>query len=508
MSEDLAEIEADVEAELALITDDQLEADICRESFFEFFCAFWHTIEAVELKLNWHIEYLCNQLQEVYELWEQGRPQPNVLINVPPGTSKSTTVTQLFPAWLWVRKPSIRLISSSFNAGLSISHSTKTRLCLKSPKFQRLYPGLVEFQQDQDGKTDYRNTALGQRYSTSTTGGPTGNHADFIIIDDPLNPQKSASEAALASASQHLKTLATRTTDPERTVTIMVMQRISDKDPAGEWLSSGRPLRHICLPGELTKDEKTGVVGKQVRPAYLKEEYVDGLLDPIRRPRSVLQDLKVVLGSYGYAGQIQQLPAPDEGGIIKKAWFRTMPYPEFLKLPGASAAVWHGDADTAYTDQQKNDPSALLISCYIGQTLYVCYVDEMWLEMPALKRRLPLNLATHNAATARSKLYVEPKASGKSVVQELRDITELNIVEAPTPDGDKRSRVNTASPFIEAGRVVLIDGSWNEKLINQAAAFPNAAHDDMLDCLTQAIRRYQPNGSKPISTYQTYSSAP
>jgi predicted phage terminase large subunit-like protein len=78
------------------------------------------------------------------------------------------------------------------------------------------------------------------------------------------------------------------------------------------------------------------------------------------------------------------------------------------------------------------------------------------------------------------------------------------VVEAPTPDGDERSRVNTASAFIEAGRVVLLDGSWNEKLINQAAAFPTAAHDDMLDCLTQAIRRYQPVGGKSITTYQSF----
>lgn len=501
---ELLEAEAALEADLATITDDQLEASICEESFFEFFCAFWSTIEAVELKLNWHIRYLCDQLQEVYELWAAGTPQPDMLINVPPGTSKSTTVTQLFPAWLWVKRPSLRLISSSFNAGLSISHSTKTRLCLRSPKFQRLFPGRVEFQEDQDGKTDYRNTALGQRYSTSTTGGPTGNHADFIIIDDPLNPQKAASEAALQAASDHLKTLATRTTDPERTIKIMVMQRIAEKDPAGEWLASGRKLRHICLPGELTKDEQTGEIGKQVRPAYLKEEYVNGLLDPVRRPRPVLQDLKVALGSYAYAGQVQQLPAPDEGGILKKAWFRTISYPDFLKVAGASTAKWDGDADTAYTDQQKNDPSALLISTYLGQTLYVSFVDEMWLEMPELKRRLPKLLAEHNAGTPQSKLYVEPKASGKSVVQELRDITQLNVVEAPTPDSDKRSRVNTVSAFIEAGRVVLLDGSWNQKLINQAAAFPTAAHDDMLDCLTQAIRRHTATGGAPITTYQSF----
>lgn len=471
---------------------DAAVAEQCRRSFYRFFQEFWETIEAVELQLNWHMEYLCGQLQEVYELWAAKKAQPNMLVNVPPGTSKSTTITQLFPAWLWLQQPSIRVSSSSHAAPLAISHSVKTRLCLRSPKFQRLFPGRVEFQDDQDGKTDYRTTALGQRFSTSTgTGGAIGNHADFILIDDPLDPQAGATEAGLKAAEAHLKTLSTRKTDKVRTVTILVMQHLHEQDPAGLWLASGRPLRHVCLPGELVRDAATGKLGAQVRPRWLIEEYEQGLLDPVRLPRSVLVDLAQVLGSYGYAGQVQQLPAPDEGGILKRAWFRTMSWGTFLEtVTGADKAVWHGDADTAYTDNQQNDPSALLVSCYLGQTLYVRYAGEMWLELPQLKKRLPALLAEHRAATGQSKLYVEPKASGKSVVQELRSLTQLNVVEAPTPDGDKRSRVNTASAFIEAGRVVLLEGPWNEALVSQAASFPAAAHDDMLDCLTQAIRRH------------------
>lgn len=469
---------------------DEIVAEQCRQSFYRFFLEMWETIEAVELVPNWHIKYLCGQLQQVYEVWETKQGQPDVLINVPPGTSKSTTVTQLFPAWLWLKRASIRILSSSFTASLSISHSVKTRLCLNSPKFNRLFPGVIELQDDQNGKTDYRNTALGQRFSTSTgTGGAMGNHADFILIDDPLDPQAGASEAGRLAAEAHLKTLSTRKTDKARTVTILVMQRIHEKDPAGLWLASGRALRHICLPGELTTDHKTGEVGKQVRPPELREEYSDGLLDPRRLGRPVLQALAVSLGSYGYAGQVGQLPAPDEGGILKKAWFRTITWPEFL-LTHPGPLPWLFDADTAYTANQKNDPSALLASIYLGQTLYVRHVAEMWLEMPELKKALPLALAAHGYGP-QGKLYVEPKATGKTVVQELRSLTQLNVVEAPTPTGSKEERVNAAAPFVEAGRVVLLDGAWNEAFIGQCASFPNAAHDDMLDCLTQAIARVQ-----------------
>jgi len=409
---------------------------------------------------------------------------------LPPLLSAPAIASPPNTAWLWLQRPSIRILSSSFAAPLAISHAVKSRLCLKSPKFQRLFPGHVEFQDDQDGKTDYRNTALGQRYTTSTgTGGTMGNHADFIIIDDPLNPQAAISEAGQAAASAHLKTLATRKTDKARTVTILVMQRVHEKDPAGEWLASGRPLRHICLPGELTKDAKTGEVGQQVRPPELKTHYVDGLLDPQRLTRAALQGLQLTLGNYGYAGQVQQLTAPDEGGLLKKAWFSVSSMEAFQSLASRGGGVWLFDADTAYTADQRNAPSALLASCYLGQTLYVRLATEMWLELPELKKRLS-ELVNAHGYTRMSKLHVEPKASGRSVVQELRAISQLNVVEAPTPTGSKLERVNSISPFLEAGRVVLIDGGWNEAFISQCASFPNAAHDDMLDCLCQAIARY------------------
>jgi predicted phage terminase large subunit-like protein len=481
--------EAEVQAELDELTPDQLLASICQDSFYEFFLEFWPTIETVDLVPNWHIEYLCGQLQEVYEAWDRKEAQPDVLINVPPGTSKSTTVTQLFPAWLWLKNPTIRIISSSYAAALSVAHAIKTRDCVSSPKFQQLFPGLIEAKDDQNGKTDYRNTRGGQRFTASTGGAVTGNHADFIFIDDPIKPDAASSDAGLAAAKKHLETLSTRKTDKARSVTVMVMQRLNEKDPAGIWLASGRPLRHVCLPGELTTDAK-GVLGAQVRPAALKDYYTDNLLDVRRLGRAVLNMLATALGSYGYAGQVQQLPAPEEGGILKKAWFTTITYEAFLAKPGAAAAVWMFDADTAYTDDTANDPSALLASCYLGQTLYVRHASEHWLELPELKRKL-IDLVKAHGYTHRSKLHIEPKASGKSVVQELRSISQLNLVEAPTPVADKIQRVKAASPFIEAQRVVLIDGNWNEAFITQAAGFPTAAHDDMLDCLTQAIARAQ-----------------
>ncbi|MDF7810769.1 phage terminase large subunit [Hymenobacter sp. YC55] len=465
-----------------IATLDHVLAEACKRRFFRFFCEFWETIESVELRLNWHIEFVCDVCQEAYERWERGEDAEDVLINIPPGTSKSTIVSQLFNAWCWLRTPGMRFLSSSYSSDLAVSHAIKTRDCLKSDKFRRLFPGRIEFKADVDGKTNYRNTSGGQRFVTSTNGSAIGVHADCIVIDDPLNVKKAASDVERKSAVSHVQQgLSTRKTDKRRSFSIMVMQRLHELDPAGEWIAKKKRLRHICLPGRLSKD---------IKPVEASTRYVSGLLDPVRLDEHALQTLLADMGSYGFAGQVQQTPSPEEGGLLKKAWFKKLTWPEFLKLPGAVGAVWNFDADTAYTNDQKNDPSAVMASAYLGQNLYVRHVSEHWLELPELKRKLLEIVKPENGYTTMSRFYVEPKATGKSVVQELRSISQLNVVEAPTPKDDKPTRVNAVAPFIEAGRVILIDGSWNDAFISQAATFPTGAHDDMLDCLTQAIARY------------------
>jgi predicted phage terminase large subunit-like protein len=54
--------------------------------------------------------------------------------------------------------------------------------------------------------------------------------------------------------------------------------------------------------------------------------------------------------------------------------------------------------------------------------------------------------------------------------------------------GDKRMRLRAVSGLIASGDVVLPEGApWAAQLVDEAAAFPNGAHDDMLDTLSQAL---------------------
>ncbi|TGE05582.1 phage terminase large subunit [Hymenobacter fodinae] len=464
-----------------LPTEEQLVAQLCTDRFYDFFLEFWETIEAADLVPNWHIEYICDHLQEVYETWARGESQPDVLINVPPGSSKSTTVTQLFPAWLWVKNPAIRVISSSYAADLSTAHAVKTRDCLLSDKFRAVFPGLVEIKADEGGKTAYRNTRKGQRFTTSTGGRVTGMHGDFIIVDDPINPEEAESETTRVRANRFVgKTLSTRKTNKKRTVTIMVMQRLHELDPAGEWLNKKPNLRHICLPAEASDD---------IRPVEARARYTNGLLDTNRLDQEAIIKAKQDLGSYGYAGQFQQRPSPEGGGKLKKAWFKTISWQGFELLTKGLPVVWQFDADTAMTEDQKNDPTGLMSSAYVGGTLYIRYVDWVRLEIGPLCRHIAGFVERHGY-TSESMLYIEPKANGKSTVQTIREYTKINVAEAPSPTEGKVTRVNSVAPFVESLRVVLLDGAWNTPFIEELSAFPNAAHDESADLLVQAIQRH------------------
>lgn len=442
----------------------------------------WETIEAVELIPNWHIEYICDQLQESYEIWERGDSQPDILINVPPGSSKSTIVTQIFPAWLWVRNASIRVISSSYAADLATAHAVKTRDILRSDKFNLYYPNLIKFKADSDGKTHYKNTAMGERFVTSTGGRVTGMHGDFILIDDPISPESAASEADLKTANRFVsRTLSSRKTNKKRTVTIMVMQRLSENDPAGEWIRIKKNLRHICLPGKLSDN---------VSPIELKERYVNGLMDPNRLDEEALEKMSQDLGSYGFAGQVQQETVPEGGGIWKK-WFIPVPDREF---PNEYEMSGYGtDWDTAYTEKETNASSAYVVSGKLDNKMYIDRIGWFNEEFPGLIKEMKLLPDPH---------YVEAKASGKSAKQVLVSMG-IPAIEVQV-NSDKLARARDATPKAEAG-MIYIRHSLIDKIYNDSEQgilkFPNGKKQDLADTVAQAIQRHFGKAKKDLDIF-------
>lgn len=465
-------------------------AALCRKRFFHFVKEFWSVIINEAPVYNWHIEYLCDEVQaivmRVVKLEEKKDKDGNItrpfkpreikledfLVNIPPGTTKSTIFSVMLPAWAWTVDPTLRILTASYAQSLSTALAVKSRDIIKSAKYQLLFPE-VQIKSDQDNKTHYINTDNGERYATSITGGTTGFHAHIIIVDDPLNAQDEASESALESAKNFMDTtLSTRKVDKEVTVTMLIMQRLNENDPAGNWIGKkDKKVRLIKLPATGDGD---------VQPPELRKFYVDNKLDAIRINDAVLAEAQIDLGSYGYAGQYQQEPAPEEGGIWQK-WFKPiedhlMPLPEEMEDYGT-------DWDTAYTENDKNAASAGVSAGRIGNVMYIDKIDYVYKEFPALIEWMSLWAAPH---------YVEAKANGKSIKQVLVN-NGINAIEIQVKGGsDKVARARQATPYAQAGRV-NVRKSILDKLYNDAQQgllkFPKAPKKDLADAVAQAIQR-------------------
>lgn len=457
----------------------KVKAERCRNSFHYFFREFWSVIEPETLVENWHIKYLCDELQNVAKrVFDREPKNHDLIINIPPGSTKSSIATVMFPVWCWINDLAIRTISSSYSNSLSIDHAVKSRDILQSDKFKSMFD--VRLRDDQSAKSQYKNTEGGERIATSTGGTITGKHGHFIIVDDPVNPQEAVSDVKRKNANDHIdNTLNTRKVDKEVSVTILIMQRLHEDDPTGHLLQKSSEVKHICLPGELSDN---------VSPEHLKEKYENGLLDPRRLSRQVLDDLKIDLGSYGYSGQIQQSPSPEGGGIWQK-WFIPVADKDFNQLI-SSLTDYGTDWDTAYTEKESNSASAFVTAGRKGKDIYIDMIGYDFREFPDLIKYMKGQVSPH---------YIEKKATGKSAKQTLTN-EGINAIEVDVKGGDKVARARMATPTAEAGRVYIRQSQINLLYYDDKQGilkFPNASHDDLADALSQSIQRLT-NTRKPL----------
>ncbi len=464
-----------------------LQSEYCRRNFHYFLRTFWNVINTEPYQDNWHIKYLCEELQSIgFRVAKRLPKEHDLVINVPPGSSKSTIATIMFPAWLWTIDASIRGLTASYSGTLAVEHSVKSRDIIKSETFSNLFPDIA-IRQDFDGKSHYKNAQNGERFATSVRGSVTGMHAHVILVDDPLNPKEATSEIERKKACDFMTaTLATRKVDKAVTPTILIMQRLHESDPTGlylDQLKEGKPVKHICLPAELSND---------VKPENLKANYINGLLDPVRMPLKVLEGLRLDMGSYNYAGQMMQTPAPADGGIWKNGMLSI--YDELPKtlVNGKEVEVTlqrlGSDWDLAYTEKQTNSASAFVTAGVYDKKMYITDLGFEWLEFPKLMAYMRSKQATH---------YIEAKASGKSAKQVLTN-QGINAVEVKVDGGDKVARAQMATPYAEAGRI-FVHRSLINKLLNDEKQgilrFPNNKNDDLHDAFVQSVNRLlnQPN---------------
>lgn len=457
-----------------------VERELCRRSLAQFARRAWHVLEPGKpLKWGWALDAICEHLEAV----SKGEIT-RLLINVPPGSMKSLLTSVIWPAWEWGPrdKQELRIIGTAHEEQLAIRDSRKCRDLIKSEWYQALWP--VRLARDLDGKREFGNTRKGVRQARAFTS-MTGVRGDRVILDDPISADGANSPAELESVrTTFTETLPTRVND-DKSAIVVIMQRLNEKDTSGVILEMGLPYVHLCIPMrfEVGYCCSTSIGWRDPRTQ-------DGeLMFPERFNEKEVQQLELILGPYGTAGQLQQRPSPRGGGIIKGEWFKRWKELPLLRYRGIFA-------DTAQKTKEHNDYT--VFQCWgagaEGNAYLIDQIRGKW-EAPELKRRAVDFWEKHKADTRQGmgqlrSMCVEDKSSGTGLIQDLRLTSSIPILPIQR-NTDKLTRCMDVVAYIEAGKVYIpADAPWVSDYVGEAESFgpgKRAGHDDQLDPTFDAI---------------------
>jgi len=454
-------------------------------SFPEFVRAAWRVVLEPDRPLvwSWHYDYLCEWLQMVDE-WKTRK----LIVNVPPRTAKSRFITVLWPVWRWTRRAGLRWMFISYSDSLTRQHSRERRDIITSDWFQRRFAARVTLAEDQNTVTWFDNTSRGSMFSSSVGGTVTGKGGDVVIMDDPQDPSQAHSEAERRSVIEFCdRTLATRLDDAKTGTQILVMQRLHEEDVTGHFLEQGG-WEYVRLPMTAEKAETLSFPISQ--RTYERAE--GELLIPERFGPEEVAELKKRLGSYGAAAQLQQRPAPEEGGMLKRAWWREYPLPPEEQAASCEEIIqsW----DMTFKDSVGADRVAGQVWGRKGADIYLLDHVNARMDFPTTKRAVLSLSAKWPTATAK---LVEDKANGPAIIADLRG--QISGLIPISPKDSKIARAHAVSPSIEAGNVFLPRpeyAPWVHDFVEECSVFPMGAHDDDVDAMTQALDRLVGSGRR------------
>ncbi|MBW1813965.1 MAG: phage terminase large subunit [Deltaproteobacteria bacterium] len=443
----------------------------CRTDLLTFTKTVFKAIKGVDFIENWHHVEMCNKL----ELVVIGDIQ-RLIINIPPRYSKTELAVVNFIAWGLGNFPDSEFLHLAYGSRLAEGNTFNVKKILESDIYRQIFPDF-QLRKDSTAKGMFTTIEGGQVYADSAGGTVTGKGAGKLsddgifhgamIIDDPIKPDDARSEVVREGVNtNYTETLISRTNNHDTPI-IVIMQRLHENDLSGFLLNggSGEEWEHLVIP---CWDENK-------KPLW-----------EFKHSSERLETLKKA-NPYGFAGQMEQRPAPIGGGIFKDSYWN------FYKvLPVITSKRLY--ADTAMKAKEENDYS--VFQCWgkskAGQIYLLDQVRGKW-EAPELIMQAKAFYNKHNVGYAHVNAFkIEDKASGTGLIQTLKR-EGMPIVAIPR-DTDKVSRANDCVGLLESGNVYLPeDAPWLSDYLSEFSLFPNAKNDDQVDPTMDAIEDFLRN---------------
>jgi predicted phage terminase large subunit-like protein len=516
----------------ALKLSERKESKEYEDSLLDFAGYVWPVVEpAIPFIRGWVIEAIAAHLEAV----TYGHIR-RLLINVPPGFSKSLMTDVFWPAWEWGPRnmPWLRYVCASYSNHLTERDNLRCRNIVVNQRYRRLWGQRFGISNEQFTKIKFANDQTGWKLATSVGGIGVGERGDRFIIDDGNNTMEMESEVTRNTTNMWFtEVVPDRLNNQSKSAIVVIQQRLHEDDISGVALSRQMGYTHLCVPMEYVPriyvngfdandDIRTYIDddANKVEEVFWEDpRSEDGELAWVERfPRNVVEDLKRDKGPYAYVGQYQQTPEPRGGAIIKREYWQLWKDPKFPPFEYIIASL-----DTAYTSKQENDPSAMTIWGLFRQDpelvmpgglspmaqavyneslppkLMLIYAWQDRLEFNALCEKV-LELCIFSKEREFSfpvdRLIIEAKAAGHSLTQELyrmiggRGKMGLDLIDPArgkwTPD--KVARVHSIQHLFADKMIYAPERAYSDMVINQCAIFPKGSHDDLVDSTSMALR--------------------
>lgn len=525
------------------------------KSFLNFTRIWFELIQGDRLLVNWHHRLMALKIDDLLA----GRLVPrNLIINIPPGGTKTEFFSIHFPAYVNAlvqekRLKRFRNLNISFADTLVKRNSRRTRDIIASREYQEFWPCSFGVNQAEEWEIkDERGRSIGQTVSRSSNGQITGGRGGYygpefsgmVMLDDYNKPVDMLSESRRKSANTLLvNTIRSRRGDKSKehpTPFVSIQQRLHTDDATGFMLAGGMgvPFHHVAIPAmidekyiqsldepwrslcwETVKDTDSVVVGGVRYWSYWPQmEDVNDLLQLWEKDR------------YTFLSQYQQNPMALTGGIIDTSWFRT-----YTTLPKLTHRAVYVDTNSGKVEDWLDYTVFTLAGMGVDGNLYIIdVVRGRWDPEDLLKKAEEVwekwRLSGSMRVMPLRHMAIEEKQAGQGLITTLKKRSQtpgqlaIPVREIPRGTGqNKLVRCLNVIPQIKTGKVFVpathtddgqklssifyedgtIAGSteWVLTAMTECAAFSaddSHDNDDILDTWMDAIDDNLISGPQPM----------
>jgi predicted phage terminase large subunit-like protein len=408
-----------------------------------------------------HHELLISRLQDVAD-----RRCDRLMVQMPPGSAKSTYGSVLFPAWFMARSRNEQVIAVAHTASLAGYFGQGVRQVIEG------HTGWLGVGIAKESKAASRfKLDGGAEYFAAGVRGPiTGRRADLILIDDPVKSWAEAESLAARDAlfDWYRGELSARLKPGGRIV--LIMTRWHEDDLAGRLLGAEAGWECLRLPALAEAGDALGRAPGEV----LWPEWQDAAAVARRR---------LEVGERAFAAMYQQAPRPPEAALFRSERVRVL-----AEAPGLRQCVrgWDLAASLPGTGRSPDYTVGLKLGVTAENLLVVLDVVRFQGSPAQVEARIQ-QVARQDGPGVIVALPQDPGQAGMAQITMLsRGLQGFKIVSSPERDA-KVVRAMPAATQMDAGNMAMVAAPWNDAFLAELKAFPHGGKDDQVDALSRAV---------------------